>query len=159
MNYTPIKKAMLAIGHKVSEGDAWLATDLAAFRDFAHFTLNIPNDKCHAILQYPEQFPVVWAQINSLAGDTIELAAPIDIPEPAAAPVDNVEQEASVVEAPVVNTEPEKQEAEPEIEQAPVIEIDSEVEEVEQEVEKEVEEQAPVAAAPLTFNVFGADKE
>lgn len=63
MNYANLKKAMAAVGHVVSEGEHWLAADTAAFRDFAHFTLGITHDIAHRVLQFPEHFESVLADL------------------------------------------------------------------------------------------------
>lgn len=175
MNYSPIKKAMLAIGHVVSEGEQWLATDVAAFRDFAHFTLGIAHDKCHAILQYPEHFVDHWARIHELAGSE-PAAAPIEtapvLPVAAAAPIEApvvtetpAETPAEIpVEVPVITETPVETpvetsvQAQAEPEQAPVTDPVQETEPAQAPAEP-VDETTPEAPATMTFNVIGDNKE
>lgn len=153
MNYTPIKKAMLAIGHVVSDGEQWLASDIAAFRDFAHFTLGVAHDECQAILQYPDHFASHWARIHEMAGMPAAAAAPIEPPAP-------VLEETPVAipqpEPEPVHVEPVHEEPAPVLIPEPVAEHE---EPAHEEPAQEPVQEAPAAEPTLTFNVFGGDKE
>lgn len=95
MNYTPIKKAMIALGFPIEDNEAWGLKEVALFRDFSHFYLNVPADQSRAILQYPEHFATTWARIFELGGTEPQAAADIvpEMPEPDAAPMEpEVEQ-------------------------------------------------------------------
>jgi len=83
MNYSLIKKAMASVGHVVTKGEAWAASDAAAFRDFAHFTLGIPHDAAHGILMFHAHFEDAWTKIKSLAGHPTA-ATPVEVPAPVA---------------------------------------------------------------------------
>lgn len=158
MNYTPIKKAMLAIGHTVSDGEQWLASDIAAFRDFAHFTLGVAHDKCHGILQYPEHFVGHWTRIHELAGSTPS-AAPV-IPTPVVAPIEPPTPVEIPVEVPVVTETPTPAVQEPIAEPALApVEIPTEPDVISEPTPAAQPESSAEAPAPLNFNVFGNNKE
>ncbi len=63
--YADIKTAMQAKGHPVSAGDAWTISDSSQFRDFAHFTLGVPQAIAHHILSFPASFKDAVAKIMS----------------------------------------------------------------------------------------------
>ena len=104
MNYTPIKKAMIALGFPIEDNELWGHKEAVLFRDFSHFYLNVPADKARGILQYPEHFATTWARIFELGGTDPQPVADIipKMPEPAAAPV---EPEAPVEQPPVETIE------------------------------------------------------
>lgn len=52
--YATLKAAMKSAGHAVSEGEQWLATDAAHFRDYCHFTLGVAEHVAHEIIAFPD---------------------------------------------------------------------------------------------------------
>jgi len=140
MNYSLIKKAMVAAGHVVTAGEHWAASDAAAFRDFAHFTLGVAHDAAHGILMFPAHFEATWKKIAALAGHhetvtPVPAAAPVEpqaATEPAAAP-------AAVVEPVVVEPA-----AEPVAETAPA---------------EQAPETPPAETSAMTMDVSGTHSE
>lgn len=117
MNYQALKNAMAAVGHKVSEGEHWLVSDAAQFRDFCRFSLGVSEQIAHHVLQYPDQFENHLGAFMERLGDTLQgktfapatdtMAAPVAAPVTPPAVVDTppvAESTLAVPEVPAVNT-------------------------------------------------------
>jgi hypothetical protein len=105
INYSELKAKMTAAGYEVSEGLSFLASDLAAFADYSHFTLGMPAYPAMYALSAPALVDSLVIDAALVASNKPEVAAvvepkqePVIVHEQQPAPVFEPEQEPVIVD-------------------------------------------------------------